>query len=77
MDESIESNRAKHFRQTRTIYNIVMGLLIISIGVISFFAEKWNLTTLSSYDPLIRNGFGVLCLIYGGFRLYRAFQKEY
>lgn len=77
MVESIETKRAKRYRQSRTIYNIVMGLLIISIGVVSFFAEKWNLTTLSSYDPMIRNSFGVLCLIYGGFRLYRGFQKEY
>lgn len=77
MKETIEIKRAKRYRQSRTIYNIVMGVLIISIGVISFFAEKWNLTTLSSYDPMIRNSFGVLCLIYGGFRLYRGFQKEY
>ncbi len=77
MDESIETKRAKRYRQSRSIYNIAMGLLILSIGVISFFAEKWNLTTLSSYDPMIRNSFGVLCLLYGGFRLYRGFQKEY
>ncbi|MEO7209818.1 MAG: hypothetical protein ABIY35_02645 [Chitinophagaceae bacterium] len=77
MDESVETNRAKRYRQSRTIYNIAMGLLIISIGIIAFFAERWNLTTLTSYDPMIRNSFGVLCLIYGGFRLYRGFQKEY
>ncbi len=77
MDESIESKRAKRYRQSRSIYNIAMGLLILSIGVIAFFAEKWNLTTLSSYNPMIRNSFGVLCLLYGGFRLYRGLQKEY
>lgn len=77
MNESLESKKAKSYRLSRTIYNIVMGFIIIGLGFVMFYAEKWNLTQITGVEPTIRYIFGGLCLIYGGFRLYRGFKKEY
>lgn len=77
MNETAETKRAKRYRLSRTIYNIAMGILILAIGVVMFFGEKWNLTQITAYDPMIRYSFGALCIIYGAFRLYRGLKKEY
>ncbi|MBS1730990.1 MAG: hypothetical protein JSS67_09485 [Bacteroidetes bacterium] len=77
MSDSIETKREKRYNLSRTIYNIGMGLLIFCIGIVSFFAEKWNLTTLSSYGPVIRYSFGTICILYGSFRIYRGCKKEF
>ncbi len=65
----------------RTIYNISFGIIILVMGLVMLFLNKINNDTLNGYlgylDPLLRYLFGGLCIIYGGFRLYRGLKKQW
>jgi hypothetical protein len=65
----------------RMVYNITMGILILAVGVMMFLVNyayiKGLSEQVSKLDPLVRYLFGGLCLLYGGFRLYRGIKKEF
>ena len=65
----------------KTIYNITFGVIILLVGVVMLLLNKINNATLNEYlgylDPLLRYMFGGLCLLYGGWRLYRGIKKEF
>lgn len=65
----------------RTIYNVTMGILILAVGVVMFLVNKFYIPgiseQISQLDPLVRYLFGGLCLLYGGFRLYRGIKRDY
>lgn len=72
----------KHIRQRRSfstvkrVYDLVMALLILSVAVLMFFGSRWDIPQIAEMDVVMRNLFGGLCVLYGGFRLYRALKKE-
>lgn len=65
----------------RTIYNLTMGILILAVGVVMFLVNRIYIKgiseQISQLDPLVRYLFGGLCLLYGGFRLYRGIKRDY
>lgn len=52
----------------KNVINIIMGLLYAFIGVFVMLKE-WFLTEL---NPIAAKALGVLFIVYGGFRIYRA-----
>lgn len=52
-----------------------MGVIILAIGVVVLLAPKLKLSL--AIDNLYRYMFFGLCLLYGGFRIYRGTQKNY
>lgn len=71
------SERHRGLSQMRTISNYGMGILIVVAGFFFMFPTKYSAQFLSSYDPVLRIIFAVICWIYGGFRIYRGYQKNY
>ncbi|MDB5231455.1 MAG: hypothetical protein JWN76_2260 [Chitinophagaceae bacterium] len=61
----------------RTVYDMGMGIIILGVGLVLFFGKKMGIQKIEEMDPLMRNLFGGLCVIYGGFRLYRGIKKDY
>lgn len=64
----------------RQVKDFTMSVLILLIGLLMFFGHKINALKpiMENKDPLLINIFGGLCLLYGGFRLYRTItQKDY
>ena len=61
----------------RTVYDLGMGILIFGVGLIMFFGNKLGIERIAEMDSLMRNLFGGLCILYGGFRLYRGIKKDY
>ncbi len=65
----------------RSVADFTMAAIILVIGIIMLLGDKLGIPALTqlllSRDSLIRYMFGGLCLMYGGFRLYRAFKKDY
>ncbi len=59
------------------IYDFTMALLILGMGVGLLGANKFNFELFLGIDSTYRYLFGGLCLLYGGFRLYRGFKNEY
>jgi hypothetical protein len=54
-----------------------MSFLILGMAVVMLFATKLGIVQLIDVDPLFRYLFGGICLLYGGFRLYRGIYPSY
>jgi len=61
----------------RSIYDFTMAALILGCAVVMFGAKYFHLDQIINLDNEWRIIFGCMCLAYGGFRLYRGFQKDY
>ncbi|TKK68632.1 hypothetical protein FC093_10980 [Ilyomonas limi] len=81
MKNDYKDRRQKSFSQLRMVYNISMGILILAMAVVMLFSDKLGIDAIDQFvspiDPVLRYLFGGLCLLYGFFRLYRGFKKEY
>ncbi len=89
MDNKLTENRKQleHQRQSdrrgyllfRTMRDFTMATLILAMAFLLLVGEHISLTRqlVLSVEPLMRYMFGGLCLLYGGFRLYRAIRKDY
>lgn len=77
--ETINSERAKSersFNMFKRIYDFSMASLIFGIGL-CLLAAKWiGFDQVLNVDAEFRAIFGAMCLLYGGFRFFRAFRKE-
>ncbi|HWB26030.1 MAG TPA: hypothetical protein VG738_11150 [Chitinophagaceae bacterium] len=81
MDEGYRDNQRKGYMQMRSVADFTMAIIILSIGLVMVAGDKLGIPELTqlllSRDALIRYMFGGICLLYGGFRLYRAIKKDY
>ena len=76
MENDFRDRQRKNYSTMRTVYNITVGIFIIGIGLLMFFNDKVGLDLFEQYDKMMIYAFGGLCLLYGGFRLYRGLKKE-
>ena len=77
MDNDFRSRQEKSYILMRRIYDFSMSLLILGMAVVMLFAKKLGIMQLVDVDPLFRYLFGGICLLYGGFRLYRGIYPNY
>ena len=76
MQQDFRDKEQRSFANLKMIYNISMGVLILAMGGVMFFADQLNLEQVANADASFRYLFGGLCLLYGGFRFYRGVKKE-
>jgi hypothetical protein len=70
------SSREKGYVRMRSVMDYGMGTIIAGIGVF-ILLSKWLTPELKQLeDPWIK-GFGAMALIYGAFRVYRGYKKNY
>ncbi|MCW3087406.1 MAG: hypothetical protein JWQ78_792 [Sediminibacterium sp.] len=77
MENDFDAKKRKSYTVMRMTYDLTMALLLLGMAVVMLFAEKLKIEQLSSVDPVFRYLFGGICLLYGGFRLYRGIKREY
>lgn len=77
MDNDFRSRQEKSYILMRRIYDFSMSFLILGMAVVMLFAPKLGIVQLIDVDPLFRYLFGGICLLYGGFRLYRGVYPNY
>lgn len=77
MDQDLKEKQRKSYTLMRTTYDIAMAVLILGMAVVMFWGDKMRIIQIAALDPLIRYMFGGLCLLYGGFRLYRGIKQQY
>lgn len=75
MTDDFEEKKKKYYVNRRAIMDYGMGLIIGGFGV--FFALSDKLGFSFGIDPFFRYFFAGLCLLYGGFRVYRGYKKNY
>jgi hypothetical protein len=68
-------DRSKRYRIRRSIMDYGMGTIIFCLGVFFMLAPRFGVEF--GIDDLFRYLFGGLCLIYGLFRIYRGYKKNY
>jgi hypothetical protein len=67
--------KAKNYILRRSLLDLGMGAIIIGFGLFFAFAQRFGI----SFDitPGFRYAFVVLCIVYGAFRMYRGYKKNY
>ncbi|MFN5333842.1 MAG: hypothetical protein ACK5BV_01480 [Bacteroidota bacterium] len=74
------SNNAQHkSRQPyniRSVFDWVMGVIYLAVGFVLTFAT-WLGVHIHFPPPDIAQIFGIACMIYGGFRIYRGFKTRH
>jgi hypothetical protein len=81
MENDFREKQRKSYNVMRVTYDLTMAILILAIGCLLVFGDKFGNKTLKEFvtglDPLLRYMFGTLCLLYGGFRMYRGIKQDY
>ncbi len=71
------SERHRGLSQMRTITNYGMGIFIIIAGCFFMFPTRYTEEFLSRYDAVLIKIFAAVCWVYGGYRIYRGYKKNY
>lgn len=78
MIEEYEKRKRKQVSQMRALLDYGIGLVIVALGVFLFFRENFDLSFNERYPPdTLDKVFGGLCVLYGGWRIYRGYKKNY
>lgn len=78
MENEFRVKQKKSYNIMRRSYDLTMAILFLGMSVIMLFADKLKIEQLAGKDnDLFRYFFGGICLLYGGFRLYRGIKREY
>jgi NhaP-type Na+/H+ or K+/H+ antiporter len=71
---SLEQKESRNQANIRAVYDLTMGLLWTGAGV--FFILQQYLGLDFDFDPLVAGIFGVACIGYGGFRIWRGYKSK-
>lgn len=75
MAEEFDERKQRNYINRRAIMDLGMGLIYTGMAVVMFFPKRFGLATVFA-EPF-NYIFGGLCLLYGGFRVYRGIKKDY
>lgn len=75
MTMQFDEKRRKAYGARRAIMDYGMGATIAAFGL--FFLAAPYLKVEFAIDPIMQYLFSGLCLLYGGFRIYRGYKKNY
>ena len=73
LDEIYDKNRKKPLN-VRAVFDVVMGLIYAGVGAVLLLAKQIGLE-LTFPPPEVVSVFGVFCVLYGLFRVYRGVQS--
>ena len=76
-EEEQLSVREKGFINMRSIMDLGMGILWTCMGFFFIFIKRFNTDLAARYDDSVMKVFGGVCIIYGIFRVYRGYKKNY
>ena len=75
MASDFEDKKMKAYANRRAIMDYGMGVLYLGVGVFFFISDK--LGFIIDFPKVLTITFGVLCVVYGLFRIYRGYKKNY
>ncbi|HYM94518.1 MAG TPA: hypothetical protein VET23_10290 [Chitinophagaceae bacterium] len=61
----------------KSIMDYGMGVIFLAIGLFFLFGEKLHINIANNMNPLFGKFFGVMCVLYGTWRFYRGYKKNY
>jgi hypothetical protein len=76
MENEAREKRTKSYSLMRSLLDYTMGALYLAGGLFLLFADKLGFE-MESFDKTFRYIFGGLCILYGCWRVYRGYKKDY
>ena len=70
-------NRKKRYRLRRSISDYGRGIAIFLVGICFLFSKQLFKVEYFTDDPWLKYIMGIMCLIYGSFRIWRGKQQDY
>jgi len=67
--------KARNYIVRRSLLDYGMGTIIVGFGLFFAVADRFGIEF--SITPAFRYAFVGLCIVYGGFRIYRGYKKNY
>ncbi len=77
MIEDYEEQRRKQIALRRSIADYVMGVLFLLLGLGLLLHNTIGFDFGPNKTPLLDIIFGIMCVVYGGWRIYRGYKKDY
>lgn len=78
MIEEYEKQKRKRLAMRRSLADYVVGAIIACMGGFFFVRHLFKLEFNENFPPNNMDKiFGVMCLLYGGWRIYRGYKKNY
>jgi len=78
MFEEYENKKRKQISFMKSLLDYGMGLILFFAGLSFLFRNRFALSLNERFPPNdIDTIFGVICLIYGSWRIYRGYKKNY
>ena len=75
MPDNAPDKRTKGYIMMRAILDYGMGIMILGFGVFFFLAPKLGFVI--NGGDFFRYFFAGLCVVYGAWRIYRGYKKNY
>jgi hypothetical protein len=76
--EEYENKKRKQIALMRSLLDYGIGVMIIVAGAFLFFRDKMDLSFNEKYPPNSTDKIiGIICVLYGGWRIYRGYKKNY
>ena len=75
MQNDAPDRRTKGYMMMRAIMDYGMGFLIFLLGVFFMFSKQLGFNF--NVEEFYRYFFAGLCMLYGGWRAYRGYKKNY
>ncbi len=78
MIEEYEKQKRKQVAIRKAIMDYAIGIIIICMGIFFLVRDRFKLELNENFPPNDMDKiFGVICLLYGGWRIYRGYKKNY
>ena len=76
--DEYEQKRKKDLKRIRSIVDYTMGVLFLALGIFFFIRYQQNIYLKYIGNPdTLDIVLGVLFVLYGGWRIYRGYKKNY
>jgi hypothetical protein len=69
--------KERNTRLMRSIMDWGMGILWLCMGAFFIFVKHFSRVLAAQYDDPVMKWFGGVCIVYGIFRMYRGYKKNY
>jgi hypothetical protein len=77
MVEEYENQRRRQVTRMRSTMDLVMGVVFMLIGVYFLVYDRMGWNVFNRDPSSIDYAIAALFLLYGGWRLYRGYKKDY
>jgi len=77
--EEQRERQRKTYQFSRSMLDYIMGLMVVAAGIIFIKKDHFGIQKIQQADSdhFLIPMFGAVCLLYGFWRFYRGYRKQY